>query len=147
MGGSHTQILVDAVWKAVFGTWKWSITGDVNEYCRKVGHFFGYGLVGLIFRNAWFNSAKAFSWIMRTWLTPFAVLLSVASTFLVACLDEWHQTFVPGRVGILRDALLDAAGALFLNIILWRLTVRGRRKRIATKQSHARCPANGIATL
>jgi VanZ family protein len=142
MGGSHTQILVDAVWKAVFGTWHWDITGYVNEYCRKVGHFFGYGLVGLIFRNAWYNSAKAFSWLMRTWLTPFAVSLSVASTFLVASLDEWHQTFLPGRVGSLRDVLLDAAGALFLNVILWRLIVRNRRKRMATKQLPASYPAN-----
>jgi VanZ family protein len=130
MGGSHTQILVDAVWKVVFGNWHWDLTGPVNEACRKVGHFFGYGLVGLIFRNAWYNSAKAFQWLVRSWLTPFAASLSIASTFLVACLDEWHQRFTPGRVGSIRDALLDAAGAFFLNVIFWTLSVRNRRKRM-----------------
>jgi VanZ family protein len=128
MGGGTTQILVNAVWKAIFGTWHWNITGEVNEICRKTGHFFGYGVVGLIFRNAWYRSAKAFAWVVRSWLTPFAASLAVASTFLVACLDEWHQRFLPGRVGSLRDALLDAAGAIFLNLLVWALRARKRRK-------------------
>jgi VanZ family protein len=125
MGGKTTQILVDAVWKVVFGTWHWELTGLVNGSCRKFGHFFGYGVIGLIFRNAWYTSARAFMWVVKSWLTPFAASMAVASTFIVACLDEWHQTFCPGRVGCLHDALLDATGALCLNVAI--LVVRARR--------------------
>ena len=130
MGGSHTQVLVDAVWKTFLGTWHWDLTGPVNEACRKVGHFIGYGLVSLLFSNAWYKSAQAFAWVVRNWLTPFAAMLAVISTFLVACLDEWHQRFVPGRVGSIRDALLDAAGALFLNLLVWALRARRRRNAL-----------------
>ena len=34
-------------------------------------------------------------------------------SFLYACSDEWHQTFVPGRAGLLSDVLVDAVGVLF----------------------------------
>jgi VanZ family protein len=137
MGGSHTQILVNAVWKAVLGTWHWNLTGAVNGIGRKVGHFFGYGVVGLIFRNAWYKSARAFAWVIRRWLTPFAATLAIASTFAVACLDEWHQRFLPGRVGCFRDVLLDATGAIVLNVILWTMMARRRRRVIERSQETA----------
>ena len=77
MGGTHTQVLVNAVWKAVLGTWHSNLTGQVNGIGRKVGHFFGYGLVSLIFRNAWYKSAQALSWVARIWLTPFAAFFAI----------------------------------------------------------------------
>jgi len=130
MGASTTQIVVNAIWKALFGTWHWDVTGHVNGICRKAGHLFGYGLVGLIFRNAWYKSAHAFAWVVRSRLTPFASSLAVASTFLVACLDEWHQRFVPGRIGSFRDALVDTMGALLLNVFLWEYRAYRRKKAL-----------------
>ncbi|HEX9200778.1 MAG TPA: VanZ family protein [Acidobacteriaceae bacterium] len=131
MGGSHTQIVVTGAWKAAFGNWHVDLTGDVNEVLRKVGHFIGYGLIGLLFRSAWYKSAQAFSGIVTNWLLPVAAALAVISTFAVACLDEWHQTFLPGRVGCLSDALLDGAGALFLNLLFWAYMIYKRRKALS----------------
>jgi len=139
MGCQTTQVVVNAVWKTLFGTWHWDITGEVNGVLRKTGHFFGYGVVGLIFSNAWYRSAKAFAWVMRNWLTPFAASLAVASTFLVACLDEWHQRFTPGRIGSIRDALIDAAGAFFLNLLLWALRARRRRNALNARLTAMQC--------
>lgn len=34
--------------------------------------------------------------------------------------DEWHQTFVPGRTGRLRDVGIDAAGSLAALAAAWR---------------------------
>ncbi|HEY4378983.1 MAG TPA: VanZ family protein [Acidobacteriaceae bacterium] len=130
MGGGTTQKLVNAVWQVLLGHWHWDLTGPVNEACRKTGHFFGYGIIGLIFSNAWYKSAQAFAWVVRSWLTPFAATLAVVSTFFVACLDEWHQRFLPGRVGSMRDALLDAAGAIFLNLLIWAFRARRRRNAL-----------------
>jgi VanZ family protein len=133
MGGSHTQVLVDDVWRAFLGKWHWDITGTVNEVIRKVGHFFGYGMVGLSFRNAWHGSIRTHvlamtgRWSAMRWMVP-ASALSVASTFVVASLDEWHQRFVPGRVGSFRDVLLDTAGALLLNLVFWGLRAHRNRR-------------------
>jgi VanZ family protein len=133
MGGTHTQIVVNAVWKALFGNWHANLLGQINGDGRKVGHFFGYGTVGLIFRNAWYKTARAFSLVIKNWLNPVAGLLAVVSTFIVGSLDEYHQTFTPGRVGSLHDALLDTSGALFLNIVFW--VVYSRRRKTSELDS------------
>jgi VanZ family protein len=36
----------------------------------------------------------------------------VLISFLYAVTDEWHQMFVPGREGTLRDVLIDGVGIL-----------------------------------
>jgi VanZ family protein len=51
-----------------------------------------------------------------------------------ACLDEYRQTFVPGRDGNIRDVLIDSmgifAGILFVKVFLWM-----RRKKICMRDS------------
>lgn len=51
------------------------------------------------------------------------VLVTLFLTILYGCLDEFHQTFVPGRYGGLLDIYLDALGA-FCGIILFLLSKR-----------------------
>lgn len=41
--------------------------------------------------------------------SPFKTLVLV---FLIACGDEWHQTFVPGRAGRLMDVGIDMLGGM-----------------------------------
>ena len=138
MGGSHTQVWLEDVWQAVLGKWHWDLTGPVNEVCRKVGHFFGYGTIGLLLRNAWHSSIRAHlvainhrrlgSRLLGRRLMLSASGLSVLCTFVVAGLDEWHQKYVPGRVSSFRDVLLDTAGALVLNLAFWSLRAQRRRR-------------------
>lgn len=52
--------------------------------------------------------------------------LSLMITFLFACLDEIHQTFVPGRAGLFTDCLIDLSGAVFFLVLLY----LSRRKKI-----------------
>ena len=40
-------------------------------------------------------------------------------TALVACLDEWHQTYLPSRTGSLRDVLLDSTAALVAQLVIF----------------------------
>ena len=42
-----------------------------------------------------------------------ALLTAALVAVLYACSDEWHQTFVPGREGTLRDVAIDALGAVW----------------------------------
>jgi VanZ family protein len=126
MGGTNTGMVVAKVWKALFGTNHIKLAWEINFIGRKIGHFFGYGMVGLIFRNAWYKTASAFSLVAKTWLYPFAAFLAVVSTFTVGSLDEYHQMFLPGRVGCLHDALLDTSGAIFLNLVFW-MTIAYKR--------------------
>ena len=81
-----------------------SVLYFINFVLRKLAHFalfaaLGFGLYG---------SLRSFR---RRRVPPFrsAVILGAAC----GALDEFHQSFVPGRVAMLTDVLLDACGVLF----------------------------------
>lgn len=52
-----------------------------------------------------------FYWLV--WRTNKSFRLSLLLVVLFALSDEWHQTFVPGREGTLRDVGFDTIGGLF----------------------------------
>lgn len=67
---------------------------------RKTAHFSEYALLG-------------FLWYLFLKNTRNGMLLSLALTFLYAVSDEFHQLFVAGRSGQLRDVMIDTTGGLF----------------------------------
>jgi len=87
--------------------------GLVHFLLRKGGHFFGYGIGGLLFFRALRRTAGHWSLALAAW--------SVVLTAVVAALDEYQQTFLPSRTGSLRDVLLDTCGAVCLLAVnlLW----------------------------
>ena len=109
----------------------WGQTDNLNFevthlLLRKLGHFSGYGLLSLLFRRAWLVTLR------RTWKGPrsrlpfSAASLAVFCTFFVACLDEWHQGFLPGRVSSPYDVMIDTAGAILFNVALTYFMARRR---------------------
>ncbi len=76
---------------------------SVQFWVRKSAHFLVYA--GLGFLLCW--SFSSLSWGSRKKI----VLAWLTGTFYAAT-DEFHQLFVPGRSGQLRDVLLDSAGVL-----------------------------------
>ena len=72
--------------------------------CEKEGISVGYGILGYF----WFG---AFSTTCRNSTRFLSAGLAIACTFLIASLDEWHQSFSPGRTGQFGDVVLDTSGA------------------------------------
>lgn len=68
---------------------------------RKGLHFVGYGLIAILFYLMY-----------RKFKAKIAVIYAILTTFIVASLDEFRQTFVVGRTGIFDDVILDTAGAI-----------------------------------
>ncbi len=60
-------------------------------------------------------------------------ILSVLICFLYAGSDEFHQVFVPGRSGEIRDIIIDTCGAITGFLILSCLTVL--KNKIKSKKS------------
>jgi len=140
MSGYHTQFVVNDAWKLVFGNWHSDLAGPLNYDCRKVGHFFGYGAVGLIFRHAWYQTLRArrirIGRVLKTnRLFLLSVVLSVLSIFIVSSMDELHQSFLPQRVGSFGDVMRDTLGTVFLNLVLmaWRAYKRAAPLRFGWK--------------
>lgn len=125
MGGTHSQQVLTKLWHLFLGKWHEDAIGPANLWLRKTGHFIGHGLLSLVFCRAWFASLRR-STLDRGWWRPVAGLLAACTTFTIASLDEWHQHYVPGRVGCFRDVLIDVSGALVANLIFLAVMTRPR---------------------
>ncbi|CAA9892109.1 VanZ like family protein (modular protein) [Candidatus Methylobacter favarea] len=61
-------------------------------------------------------------WSLRNWFAKFSytLILTLILTVGYGFLDEWHQTFVPGRFGSLTDAGFNFIGAI-IGVSVYRL--------------------------
>ena len=75
---------------------------------RKAAHMSEFGVLSLTLYYGFSHT-----------LEKHHILVSLIMTFLFACLDEWHQTFVPGRAGCFTDCLIDLSGAIIFMAVLY----------------------------
>ena len=104
------------------------LTDDVNMSLRKYAHMFEFFCLGI---SSFLFFFELF-WV-KEFRTVKTTILAVLWSFLYACSDEWHQTFVPERAGRWSDLRFDAVGFLFgialLAFIEW---MRKKRKESAS---------------
>ncbi len=74
----------------------------IDFIIKKTAHVVEYGILFWLLVRAWTN--KSFE------MKPKMVIYAFAICILYALSDEWHQTFVPGREGTLRDVGFDTIG-------------------------------------
>ena len=138
----HTQSWIHAVMNFIVGPRLAAYAPVLNEYGRKVGHFTGYGILSLLSFFGWTEllryrqqvhlaSLGRIVEVARRWHLR-AAALAVLVTFCVASLDEFHQTFIPGRTGQFRDVLLDTMGGIFAQILILLFWKSGTGKQLTT---------------
>jgi len=85
-----------------------------HHYIRKTGHFVGYFTLSFLMFRAWRETLpRASRWAFRWAAIAFVVSVVVAS------LDEWHQTYIPTRTGLVSDVMLDSCAALVAQIVIF----------------------------
>jgi VanZ family protein len=84
---------------------------------RKLAHVTVYAVLTLLMHGALRQHMVRST---HTWL------LALLIAMLYACSDEWHQTFVPGREGTVRDVVIDSVGI----IGAWALSSRTHIKTV-----------------
>lgn len=92
---------------------------DIRHIVRKSAHFTFYMLLGI------FTFLTLYEF---TYALGFSLLLGQIVTMILAGIDEYHQSFVPGRSMELTDVLIDGTGAL-LGIMMFYLFLKSKRKR------------------
>ena len=125
LGSNHTSQPLHNLLHSLLGASIDRNWGFTHHVLRKIGHFTGYGTLSLVcyrgFRLTLCNTVSR----LRHSLAAHA--LAIAVTFLVASVDEIHQTFLPNRTGSFSDVLLDTAGAaVFQILLLMAIRLRGR---------------------
>jgi hypothetical protein len=111
------RLLVLVAWMALITFWSGQGNLPIDEgivadnlygWQHRVAHLCAYGLLGLLAHWAFDGSARATFW---------AIVLT--STF--GAIDEWHQSFTPGRRAALDDWALDTASAALAIYVITRL--------------------------
>ena len=124
MGANHTSRPLRWLWEHLFGpvsNARWAI---LHHMIRKCGHFFGYGFIGVAWLRAWWMTLPHSHFLEDAFL-------AVMGTALVASLDELHQSYLPNRTGSPWDVLLDCAGAITLQVVLYIFLRLFRPRRLA----------------
>ena len=103
---------------------KEQIVSDLQPITRKLAHFSLYTLGGILI----YNFINAFN---IEFSKKFIFSFLIGGIYAIS--DEFHQLFIPGRSGEIRDVCIDSSGVLlgiFIMIVLIKLGGKiGRNKR------------------
>jgi VanZ family protein len=128
MSANNTSHWLLPIWIRLFGPISVARWGEIHLVLRKMGHFTGYGVVSLCFFHAWRTTltvaARELSLLWRR-----SALLAVGSTLVVACADEFHQKFLPGRNSSPVDVGIDLCGAILAQLVVLSVMPRILRRR------------------
>ena len=75
--------------------------GIISVFVRKAAHFSEYIILGILALNCF-----------KDYKIKNLVILSITFCILYAVTDEIHQTFVPGRAGLITDVIIDSCGSI-----------------------------------
>ncbi|MFA5107446.1 MAG: VanZ family protein [Patescibacteria group bacterium] len=92
--------------------------GTWDYFFRKIWHMIEYAVLAVLFVRLGIERNQA----DRT-----VYIISVLGAFFYAVTDEWHQTFVTGRVGTPTDVGIDSLGAI-AGVVLF-ASIRRKRSR------------------
>lgn len=123
-GADHTSGPLRILYQAIFGqvsNAEWEL---IHHYIRKSGHFIGYGLIGLAWLRAWWQTLPHSRFLPDTFL-------ALMGTALIASADEFHQSFLPNRTSSPWDVLIDCSGALTLQLMVYIFMRVSRPKQLA----------------
>ena len=84
----------------------------IHYFVRKAAHMTEYFLLALSLQ------LPLSTWLSKHLVPKLRILTGFAATVLFAALDEFHQSFVPGRSGNFTDVCIDSTGALIASVCL-----------------------------
>lgn len=84
------------------------ITNELNLFIRKTAHFSLYFFMSMLIYT-----------VFALWKKRFLIsgIISVLFCSVYAMLDEFHQSFVPGRTPLVKDVIIDTSGAILGTIL------------------------------
>lgn len=75
---------------------------NLEFFIRKLAHFSEYAVLGILL--------AVLVWLYKKPMVWYGICGMYCCAF--ASIDEWHQSFVPGRVASIKDVCIDTAGAI-----------------------------------
>lgn len=97
----------------------------IHLYVRKAAHMTEYFLLTLSLQ------LPLAAWFSRLPLWKNRIAIGFVCTVVLASLDEFHQTFVPGRSGNFTDVCIDSIGSVVASLVLYIFFLIRKAKKLA----------------
>lgn len=103
----------------------------IHHYIRKCAHFTEYFILGLLLLRGIRGENRG---LKLAW-----ALLAIAIVACYASLDEFHQSFVPGRTAAVTDVMIDTSGGIVAQaiaalVVMWaHVREQNGKTRLATE--------------
>ncbi len=109
-----TNHYIDPILRLLFGELTGAQFRFAHAVVRKSAHLTEYGILAILLCRA--------MTVPHARVTASVVVRAVLLCALYACVDEFHQTFVPDRTGSPIDVLVDTSGASIATALIawWR---------------------------
>ena len=92
-----------------------NIAGNIEYPIRKAAHMTEYAILAFLLYKTFIHKQNP-------------LIKSFIFTALYACSDEFHQLFISGRAGQIRDVCIDSTGALIMLLIIYFILKRKDKK-------------------
>jgi VanZ family protein len=113
----HSSRILEPVLRFLFPGMAPETRNEIVFLARKCAHLTEYAVLALL---VWRARRKPLRRDPRPWSGREALVALLVTGFYAAT-DEYHQTFVPGREGCVRDVIIDTCGAAAGLFLLWLL--------------------------
>lgn len=92
----------------------------LSFFIRKMAHITEYALLSL---SIYFGLSKNYNINNEK-----NIIMSSLFSIFYAITDEYHQTFIVGRVGTYEDVLIDSIGILIISLALNKIILKKKKK-------------------
>jgi VanZ family protein len=116
-GSTHTSRIIIPMLRWIFPHAQQGTLEFIHHLIRKSAHVFEYSIFSMLVWRAIRAGRAGWGWSWAGW-----TILVVAC---FALLDEFHQSFVPGRGASVLDSLLDTCAGAAALLVVWLIV--GRR--------------------
>lgn len=103
--------------------YKYTYSNKIQKIVRKNAHYFLY-MIGGVFLSVFFCADSRYKAI-KIKFAIYAIIVGI----VYACTDEFHQRFVPGRTGSIKDVFIDSIGVITGVILVFILKIILNKKR------------------
>lgn len=100
------------------------ITEELNVPLRKCAHASVYFVLSILMLYATITTYKAYH---EQTIKIYSI--TILFCFIYACTDEYHQTFILGRTGQLKDVLIDTLGATIGCLIFYTINKKIQKRK------------------
>lgn len=112
LSGSITEKIVEVLERQVPRAAERMDVQSFHFFIRKNAHFIAYFILSILVFYPMRNLSKFYPQLDKPYIYTFLFCVFYAMT------DEFHQLFIPGRAGQLRDVCIDGLGAITALVLL-----------------------------